>query len=110
MRRKVWGRQTKILLRDVAGQLLPESILRRPKMGFSVPVAQWFMGDLGDRFEELALSPDASLRGLVDQDEVRRMFLDHRAGTAWFGANLWALMMLEMWGRTWLDAPVPTPA
>ncbi len=34
------------------------------------------------------------------------MFHDHRAGTAWFGANLWALMMLEMWGRTWLDAPV----
>lgn len=109
MRRKIRGRQTKILLRDVAAQLLPESILRRPKMGFSVPVAQWFMGDLGDRFKELALAPDASLRGLVDQDEVRRMFDDHRAGTAWYGANLWALMMLEMWGRTWLDAPVATP-
>ena len=104
--RKVRRNQTKILLRDVAGQLLPESILRRPKMGFSVPVSEWFKGDLGDRFEELALAPDAALRGLVDQDEVRRLFRDHRAGDAVYGSQLWALTMLEMWGRTWLAAPV----
>ena len=74
-------------------------------MGFAVPVAEWFLGDLGDRFEELALAPDAALRDLVDQDEVRRMFNDHRSRTAWVGANLWALMMLEMWGRTLARRP-----
>jgi asparagine synthase (glutamine-hydrolysing) len=108
--RKIQGQRTKILLRDVAGGLLPESILKRPKMGFSVPVGEWFLGGLGDRFEETALGPDAALRGLVDQDTVRDMFRAHRAGEAAHGSELWALMMLEMWGRTWLDAPVSVAA
>jgi asparagine synthase (glutamine-hydrolysing) len=102
--RKIQGQKTKVLLRDVAGGLLPESILRRPKMGFSVPVAEWFLGDLGTRFEELALAPDSAIRGIVDQEEVRRLFREHRTGVAGHGSQLWALTMLEMWGRTWLGS------
>ena len=104
--RKVRRTRTKILLREVAGGLLPDSILRRPKMGFSVPVAEWFKGELGNRFEELALAPDAALRGLVDQAEARHLFEEHRRGNGAYGSQLWALTMLEMWGRTWLRTPV----
>jgi asparagine synthase (glutamine-hydrolysing) len=103
--RKIRGQRTKVLLRDVAGTLLPKAILDRPKMGFSVPVADWFRGDLGTRFEELALAPDAALRDLVDQDVARRLYREHRSGEVGHGSELWSLLMLELWGRTWLAAP-----
>lgn len=108
--RKMRGRATKIVLREVAGQLLPQEILRRPKRGFSVPVAAWFKGELGDRFAELALAPDAAIRGLIDQQVVQGLFDDHRAGRGEYDSELWAMLMLEMWGRTWLGAPVGVAA
>ena len=34
--------------REIARRRLPESLLSRKKVGFAVPVASWFRGDLGD--------------------------------------------------------------
>ena len=44
--RNIGAGRTKTILREAMGQDLPEEILRRPKMGFSVPVAQWLRGEL----------------------------------------------------------------
>jgi asparagine synthase (glutamine-hydrolysing) len=108
--RRIRRRQTKVLLRAAARELLPSAVLERPKMGFGVPIDDWFRGDLGVAFEELVLAPDSRIRDHLDVDTVRGMHATHVAGTQDLGANLWALLMFESWARRWLSPPVDATA
>jgi asparagine synthase (glutamine-hydrolysing) len=66
------GSRGKILLRAIALQLLPEHIVERRKLGFSVPIRGWLCGGLRPLVEEHLASPNAPIAGLVDGAEVRK--------------------------------------
>ena len=57
---RVRGLRTKWILREAGKQLIPERILTRPKVGFRVPVNEWFRGDLRDYLMEHLASAPAS--------------------------------------------------
>src|SRR5690606_7161229 len=44
---KISGGETKRLLKAAAEPLLPQQLVQRSKMGFSVPLADWFRSDAG---------------------------------------------------------------
>jgi len=104
--RKLHHGRSKITLREVALTLLPRALVERPKMGFGVPIGDWFRGGLGARYRDLALSSDAFVRDVIDQEVARRLFNEHESGTQDHGRRLWQLMSLELWGRTWARQPV----
>jgi asparagine synthase (glutamine-hydrolysing) len=99
--RKIKGDTTKVLLRSIAKRLMPADIVDRPKMGFAVPVADWFRGALGDRFRELVLAPDALSRDHMDVSAASEMLAEHRSGERSHDARLWLLLMFELWARRW---------
>jgi asparagine synthase (glutamine-hydrolysing) len=99
--RKRQAANGKVLLRSIAAEMLPEAILNRPKKGFSVPINAWFRGPLGSRFEEIGLAPDSYLREIVDLEVAARLLSAHRLGVAQAGHQLWLLLVLELWGRSW---------
>ena len=99
----------KLLLREVAKTLLPDGVLDRPKRGFGVPIDSWFQGSLGDYFQDTVLAPDARSRDHLDPALGATLLERHRA-TGGQADRLWTLMMFELWCRTWLEAPVTTPA
>lgn len=101
--RKINGSTTKVLLRVIAKRLMPASHVDRPKMGFGVPIRDWFRGPLGDRFEEIVLAPDAAARDHVDQSAARALLTTHRSGEAENDGQLWSLLMFELWARRWLN-------
>jgi asparagine synthase (glutamine-hydrolysing) len=104
--RKLHRGVSKVVLRQVAKTILPANLVDRPKKGFSVPLRDWFRGPLGERFRELALSPDAFLRETIDQAVATQLYEAHAAGRENHGHQLWLLLMLELWGRTWARHPV----
>ena len=75
---KASPRRTKIVTREVARRRLPELLLSRKKVGFAVPVASWFRGELGDALERYTLGPHARPDPNDDPVRVRgaRLFLD----------------------------------
>jgi asparagine synthase (glutamine-hydrolysing) len=99
--------RSKILLRRAMKGILPAEILNRGKMGFSAPVGAWLRGPLRSMFSDLVLSPTAASRGYVSAEGVQHMFDEHMSGrldrTPW----LWCLLMLELWFRECVDAPLP---
>jgi asparagine synthase (glutamine-hydrolysing) len=101
--RKINGSTTKVLLRVIAKRLMPASHVDRPKMGFGVPIRDWFRGPLGDQFEELVLAPDAAARDHVDQSAARALLTGHRSGEEENDSQLWSLLMFELWARRWLS-------
>ena len=99
---KLRGREGKQALRRAFAGLLPPEVAGRGKAGFGVPLAAWFRGDLRD------LAGDVLLRdgGLFRREAVERLLAEHTGGRADHGHRLWCLVMLALWQRAHLDAPV----
>ncbi len=102
-RRKVTLRRTKVLLREIATELLSRELVERRKMGFGVPIDEWFRTDLGDRYREAVLSPDSRSRDYIDIDVAARLLDEHRSGIGSHAHRLWLILMFELWARRWLS-------
>ena len=86
---------SKYLLKRYAERGVPSSVIHRPKMGFSIPLAAWLRGALRDTGQDLLLSDRALGRGYFMPDRVRTMWSRHQSGVRDHSHHLWALMMLE---------------
>jgi asparagine synthase (glutamine-hydrolysing) len=103
---KVAGGTTKTLLRDTVRDLLPREILHGPKRGFSAPVGKWLRGPLRPYAEEMLLHP----RGIPEffrAAAVRALWDAHQSGRENHAMRLWALLVFEVWFRTWMDGNGP---
>ena len=93
----------KRILRKTFRDLLPKTIRRRGKMGFGVPLDHWFRHELKDFAREVLLSPSALERGYFRPQAVAQLFDEHQQGRFNHGYRLWALLILELWFREWID-------
>jgi asparagine synthase (glutamine-hydrolysing) len=92
--------QTKATLKQAAKALLPQTIITRPKQGFSVPLAGWFRAEMGAAFEsDLERDGGLAATGLFDVAEVRRLLHTHRGGSRDFSRTLWSCWMFDQFLR-----------
>jgi len=96
---------TKSLFKSAMEPYLPATLLYRPKMGFSCPVDHWFRSELKELAYDTLLSQSARERGVFRADYVRLLLDEHCSVTRDHHSRLWALLMLELWFRMWIDAP-----
>jgi asparagine synthase (glutamine-hydrolysing) len=108
---KLRGAESKYLLKSALRGILPDEILDRPKMGFGVPLGHWLRTSLKPLLVDTVLSQRALGRGYFRPEAVRTMVERHLGGTDEFQYNLWDLLLLEMWHRSYIDqVPVPRRA
>ena len=100
---KLRGLTTKYLLKRVLKQLLPVENLNRRKMGFGVPIGDWFRGRMQPFLRETLLSEKALNRGLFRSPEVRRLVEQHTGSERDYAHQLWTLLMLELWFQRFID-------
>jgi asparagine synthase (glutamine-hydrolysing) len=93
----------KYILKQAIRDLLPAALLDRRKMGFGVPLAQWFRNQLAAYVRDILLSERAAQRGLVNRDAVAGIIEQHQKGVRDHSAQIWALLSLEEWCRAWWD-------
>ena len=97
---KLRGFTTKWLMRQAFRDVLHREILTRSKMGFGVPLAAWFRGELREPLRSLLLEPTARLRRYLDHEHVRRLVEAHLSGLANVEHELWLLLTFEVWLRS----------
>ncbi|MCG8432513.1 MAG: asparagine synthase (glutamine-hydrolyzing) [Gammaproteobacteria bacterium] len=85
----------KLALRSAFSDLLPDSILRRRKQGFGVPVHEWFTGELGGELLELLTDGEC----VLNRSFIENMLKEHRKGIYDYGYHLWAIYVYLMWLR-----------
>ena len=100
--KQAWGQKKRVLKASLRGRI-PDALLDRRKMGFSVPIAKWFRTDLREMAHDVLLSPRASERGYFNGTEIARLLHDHSANKVDHGRTLWDLLMLELWHREFVD-------
>jgi asparagine synthase (glutamine-hydrolysing) len=97
----------KLVLKALARKHLPASVIDRPKMGFGIPINQWFAGDLQPMTRDVLLSKTARARGFFKPAAVERLIDDHVSGRELHGYRLWALLCLELWFTEVVEAAPP---
>jgi len=92
------GDTPKPLLVESLGSFLPESIVRRPKQGFTLPFDPWMRGPLRALCERRLGDNGLAGRGLMNAGAIQRLwqsFLGGGKDVSW--SRLWALVVLDWW-------------
>jgi asparagine synthase (glutamine-hydrolysing) len=100
---KLKGSMTKFILKKTFSDLLPRAILKRKKMGFAVPISRWFRKELKGYVHEILLDSKALNRGYFRERAIQRLLDDHIALRYDHSAKIWALLILEIWFRVFMD-------
>ena len=99
---RVRGRTTKWILREAMKQLLPPAILERPKVGFRVPVNEWFRGPMKDYLYEHLTGASSRTRHYYHAQALQQVLAEHVKGRQNHEKLLWSLLTLEIWHRQYL--------
>jgi asparagine synthase (glutamine-hydrolysing) len=102
---KTAGGVAKALFKKAMEPYLPYELLYRPKMGFGCPVDHWFRAELKDMAYDVLLSGAAIGRGIFRKEYVKQLLDEHVSARTSHHTRLWALLMLELWFRMWVDQP-----
>ena len=100
---QVGGLSGKRILKKAVEDLLPRSILDRPKLGFPTPWSRWLAGPQLDTIRNLLREPRSLERGLFQPSAIERIFSEHRAGYRDHCDRIWRLLNLELWQRVCIE-------
>ncbi|HEX9780860.1 MAG TPA: asparagine synthase (glutamine-hydrolyzing) [bacterium] len=103
MRQRLSGFRLKALLKRAARGLLPPALLSKPKQGFMIPLTRWLREDLSGLCRELLSPEQVARRGWFRPEAVTRLIELHQSRQANLAQQLYALLMLELWARRYLD-------
>ncbi|MFD6529476.1 asparagine synthetase B family protein [Streptomyces sp. NPDC060184] len=98
---KLRGTVEKWVLKEAVRDLLPGTVVDRPKSGMRVPVQQWLTGPLRDLGNDLLLGRGARERGLFREDTVRTWLKGGGTLLPRQGGKLWLVLTLELWLRSY---------
>jgi asparagine synthase (glutamine-hydrolysing) len=99
---KLRGREGKAVFKKALESRLPPDVLYRRKMGFSVPLADWWRTDLRAAFETAVLREGSFCSELFEPAAVRRLWDEQQRGTKDNAYKLWILFALEKWAGHWV--------
>ena len=93
------GMRRKRVLREAAASLLPGVIRRRRKVGFRVPMDEWFASSLRDYLYDHLRSADSLTRSYYHSAVLDGILDEHTRGVQTHDKLLWTLLTLEIWHR-----------
>lgn len=93
----------KSLLKKLAANLVPREVVYRRKMGFGVPIGDWFRGGMKEFIREALLSRKALDRGIIEPVMLRKYVDEHTTGQHDHAFQIWTLLMLELWFQRFVD-------
>jgi asparagine synthase (glutamine-hydrolysing) len=97
---KYKGGRSKHIFRQVVRHIVPQDVYNRSdKMGFPVPLSEWFAGPLKDFLHDVLLSKKAKERGIFEVKGLTEL-LEHQQP---YGRALWGALNLELWFLTFID-------
>ena len=87
---------SKYILRKISKKYLPKDIIERKKVGFPVPLNNWFKGDKNEMAKDLLLSKHTKSKNLYNRKNLENI-LNYNKPDSGKGINIWMLVNMEMW-------------
>lgn len=96
---------SKQILRDCMAGMVPDEVLNRPKIGFKVPVAEWFRGPMSDYVRDHLCSSHSVIRSYLSAKKLDQIVREHAERAADHEKLIWALLNLEIFHREFALGP-----
>jgi asparagine synthase (glutamine-hydrolysing) len=96
---RINGLTQKFILRRLMKDTLPKPILNRAKVGFRVPVGEWFRGPMRPFLRDCVDSPNSIVQQICKPSEIRTLVSEHESGRQNNERLLWTLMNFELFHR-----------
>jgi asparagine synthase (glutamine-hydrolysing) len=103
---KIQGTTTKRILRDAFGDMLPEAVVSRSKMGFEVPIGEFLRDELRDFFHDVVQPNTLTALGL-DSNAASTLYDEHAKRKSDHSELLWSLFVLCQWYQQSQKSPSP---
>jgi asparagine synthase (glutamine-hydrolysing) len=104
---KILGSKTKVVLRALMKNRLPDEVLYRPKVGFDIPVHEWFRGVLRPLLLDTLNHQALKQSELFTPSAVSQLIHEHMSRKSNWGYHLWGLMTVMLWMKRWkVHAPM----
>nr|MDQ3374892.1 asparagine synthase (glutamine-hydrolyzing) [Acidobacteriota bacterium] len=94
---KLNGNKGKYILKKAVADLLPKTILQRPKKGFGIPIAEWLKNRLNPLMHDLLGIDRLKNQGLFNADFVQKLIKEHEQNIASHHKQLWTLLVFQLW-------------
>jgi len=98
---KLCGKEKKYLLKKSFERMLPQDVLYRKKMGFSVPLAHWLRNEIRELAEGIFNDDEGGLASCFNMDKVRQLWRNHLGGHDGNTQELWSMVAFELWWRNY---------
>jgi asparagine synthase (glutamine-hydrolysing) len=99
---KIRNGTKKYLLREIVHKYVPKQMMDRPKMGFGVPIKEWFKSELAEYFNQYLSKTKIESQGLVNYNAVKVWLENYNCGRTEYINHLWYLLMFQMWYERWM--------
>jgi len=96
----------KHILKKTFQGILPNEIMYRRKMGFSVPMADWLRGELKTLAGNYLISGNSGLKNFFKSGSIIRLWDLHQRGIRDYSTILWSLVMFEMWYQEFIEKKI----
>ena len=93
----------KYLVKQLTHQFLPENIMNRPKMGFSIPFGKWLKGDLKPQFMEVVSIENLNNQNILNIEYVLKLRDDFLNGVNDNDWQMWLIFTFLLWWKKWMS-------
>lgn len=101
-RLKLKGLSEKYILRKAMQGMVPESITKRRKHGFTVPISQWMQGEL-KRVADVLFAPGRiKERGFWNYSAIEKL-RQRDLNNPFYRRQFWTLLSFELWHKIFID-------
>jgi asparagine synthase (glutamine-hydrolysing) len=94
---KIRNGRSKFVLRELLYRHVPSSLIDRPKMGFSLPLAAWFRSGLKGLVSEQLKDRDLLIAAGLNPDVIGRVWDAHTSGQRDNANALWVIFAYLRW-------------
>lgn len=101
---KLRGLQRKYLHKKAMEKWLPQEVVYRKKKGFANPVDSWLRQQMQRFVADCLLNPHAAVHRYFDQEYIREIIADHKAGRQNYLRHIYLLISFELWHQKFISA------
>ncbi len=94
--------EKKYILKEIVHDLIPKSLMERPKMGFAIPIGDWLRNELRPTVDEFLNEADIVAQGIFDWPQIAQLKHDFFKGKKEFDVKIWYFLMFQMWYAKWM--------
>ncbi|MDR5907489.1 asparagine synthase (glutamine-hydrolyzing) [Franzmannia qiaohouensis] len=99
---KIKGGDRKYLLKEITHKYIPKELMDRPKMGFGIPLIDWFRDELKDYILHYLSEFRLTQGGVFNVEQALKVRDDYLNGVSDEVNKVWLMVIFEMWRERWM--------